>query len=388
MYNSADRISELPLEILASILSLLPLKEAVHYKKKDDVLESTKKIDELELQLQEAEDIVKDLREELSEAQTQLEKATKNQPQPLAGESLDSDTAAPGLMISQLSSQIDADRYYVPNPHFASLVMRSKEPELYRNGCSQRIRAFERNLLDENLSLSVLVDDAKNATFIRGDDEGKGMCNTPKPKVGNTHGVEKNQEQPKVMQLDGSHIQAPAFKSFQNKRKRAARYRRRKVPHAGFVRPCSVQKAMDNDKMIIEESELTRQEYLSAAKLEILACKTDVEKDNRPLNKSDMRASDLDGGTASQLADNKFLIYTFCRKRKKEALSSPERLSLLDNDTLERKTGGTKCFSRAPEVKLIDRINLGKSTISTGCSSAYIFVREEVVEIEIWMDFA
>ncbi|PQM34678.1 hypothetical protein Pyn_35870 [Prunus yedoensis var. nudiflora] len=29
MYNSADRISELPLEILASILSLLPLKEAV-----------------------------------------------------------------------------------------------------------------------------------------------------------------------------------------------------------------------------------------------------------------------------------------------------------------------------------------------------------------------
>ncbi|XP_034215221.1 uncharacterized protein LOC117627307 [Prunus dulcis] len=157
---------------------------------------------------------------------------------------------------------------------------------------------------------------------------------------------------------------------------------------AGFVRPCSVQKAMDNDKMIIEESELTRQECLSAEKLEILACKTDVEKDNRPLNKSDMRASDLDGGTASQLADNKFLIYTFCRKRKKEALSRPERLSLLDNDTLERKTGGTKCFSRAPEVKLIDRINLGKSTISTGCSSAYIFVREEVVEIEIWMDFA
>ena len=99
---------------------------------------------------------------------------------------------------------------------------------------------------------------------------------------------------------------------------------------AGFVRPCSVQKAMDNDKMIIEESELTRQECLSAEKLEILACKTDVEKDNRPLNKSDMRASDLDGGTASQPADNKFLKYTFCRNRRKETLSSPERLSLLD----------------------------------------------------------
>ncbi|KAH0975599.1 hypothetical protein GBA52_017498 [Prunus armeniaca] len=409
-----------------------------------------KKIDELEAQLQEAEDIVKDLREELSEAQTQLEKATKNQPQPLARESLDSDTAAPGLMISQLSSQIDAvatyeknsisngtyegsrcystndalkDRYCVPNPDFASLVMRSKEPELYRNGCTQRIRAFERNLLDENLSLSGLVDDAKNATFIRGDDEGKGMCNTPKPKVGNTHGVEKNQEQLKVMQLDGSHIQAPAFKSFQNKRKRAARYRRSKAPScrylphqfkemhqdlsctitsassvnnnvltdnaskksedeirkvtesvltpkllsdttemstrsgcsyvtdndAGFVRPCSVQKAMDNDKMIIEESEMTRQECLSAEKLEILACKTDVEKDNRPLYKSDMRASDLDGGTASQPADNKFLKYTFCRKRKKETLNSPEGLSVLDNGTLERKTGEEQNVSLEPQ---------------------------------------
>ncbi|KAI5329910.1 hypothetical protein L3X38_029307 [Prunus dulcis] len=291
-------------------------------------LSQQKKIDELESQLQEAEDIVKDLREELSEAQTQLEKATKNQPQPLAGESLDSETAAPGLMISQLSSQIDA---------VATCEMNS-----ISNGTYEGNRCYSTN---------------------------------------------------DALKLDGSHIQAPAFKSFQNKRKRAARYRRSKAPScrylphqfkemhqdlsctitsallqsitrnlksedeirkvtesvltpkllsdttemstrsgfsnvtdndAGFVRPCSVQKAMDNDKMIIEESELTRQGSLSAEKLEILACKTDVEKDNRPLNKSDMRASDLDGGTASQPADSKFLKYTFCRNRKKETLSSPE----------------------------------------------------------------
>ncbi|KAJ0965534.1 hypothetical protein J5N97_026672 [Dioscorea zingiberensis] len=32
-------------------------------------------------------------------------------------------------------------------PDLASIIMRSKEPELYRNGCTQRIRALEQNLL-------------------------------------------------------------------------------------------------------------------------------------------------------------------------------------------------------------------------------------------------
>ncbi|KAL6281201.1 hypothetical protein ACE6H2_018082 [Prunus campanulata] len=235
-------------------------------------------------ELQEAEDIVKDLREELSEAQTQLEKATKNQPQPLAGESLDSDTAAPGCYSANDALK---DQYYVPNPDFASLVMRSKEPELYRNGCTQRIRAFERNLLDENLSLSGLVDDAKNATFIRGDDEVKNNVLTDNASKKSEDEIRKVTESVLTPKLLSDTTEMSTRSGCSNVTDN----------DAGLFRPCSVQKAMDNDKMIIEESELTRPGI----------------------------------------------------KRKKEKLSSPERLSLLDNDSLERKRGEEQNVSLEPQ---------------------------------------
>ncbi|XP_048443490.1 uncharacterized protein LOC125467968 [Pyrus x bretschneideri] len=405
-------------------------------------LSQQEKIDELEAQLQEAEDIVKELREELSEVQAQLEKARSNPRQP-DGQNLESDTAARGSITSQLNLQLDAiatqetnsisngtyerkgcyggndslkDNYYVQNPDFASLVMRSKDPELYRNGCTQRIRAFERNLLDEKFSLSGLVDDGKNVTLIGGDDEQ--LCKTPKINGDNTNGVEENLEELKVMQADGCHIQAPAFTSFQKKRRRAARFRRSKAPSCRYLDPhqlmemrqvsdlsctrtsasslnnsvladnaskksedeiqkvtssistskilpdktetstqseCgnvtendSVHKATNNDKTFIEESRLTGQECICAESLKVLACKTDVEKDY-PLDKSDTKVSDLDDGTASQPENNKFLKYTFCRKRKKDTLSNPESKSLLDNDTLERNTGEEQNGSIEPQ---------------------------------------
>ncbi|KAM2978385.1 hypothetical protein FF2_015206 [Malus domestica] len=405
-------------------------------------LSQQEKIDELEAQLQEAEDIVKELREELSEVQAQLEKARSNPRQP-DGQNLEGDTAPQVSITSQLNLQLDAvaahetnpisngtyerkgcysgndslkDNYYVQNPDFASLVMRSKDPELYRNGCTQRIRAFERNLLDEKLSLSGLVDDGKNVTLIGGDDEQ--LCKTPKINGDNTNGVEENPEELKVMQADGSHIQAPAFMSFQKKRKRAARFRRSEAPSCRYLDPhqlmemrqvsdlscprtsasplnnsvladnaskkskdeiqkvtssistskilpdktetstqseCgnvtendSVRKATNNDKTFIEESRLTGQECISAESLKVLACKADVEKDY-PLDKSDTKVSDLDDGTASQPENNKFLKYTFCRKRKKDTLSNPESKSLLDNGTLERNTGEEQNGSIEPQ---------------------------------------
>ncbi|XP_068307022.1 uncharacterized protein [Pyrus communis] len=368
-------------------------------------LSQQEKIDELEAQLQEAEDIVKELREELSEVQAQLEKARSN-PRQLDEQNLEGNTAARGSITSQLNSVSNGtydslkDNYCACNPDFASLVMRGKQPELYRNGCTQRIRAFERSLLDEKFSLSVLVDDGKNGTFIRGDDEH--LHKTPEPNGDNANGVEENPKL-KVRQADGSHIQAPAFKSFQKKRKRAARFRRSKAPSCRYLDPhqsmemrqvsdfsCSrtsasslnssvltdnaskksedeIQKVTssisipklplettemstqsecanvtENDSgqkatMFVEESRLTGQECVSAESLVVLSCKRDVEKDY-PLHKSNTKVSNLDDGTASQPENNKFLKYTFCRKRKKDTLNNPESESLLDNNTLERKT--------------------------------------------------
>ncbi|XP_009369398.2 uncharacterized protein LOC103958800 [Pyrus x bretschneideri] len=107
-------------------------------------LSQQEKIDELEAQLQEAEDIVKELREELSEVQARLEKARSN-PRQSDEQNLEGNTAARGSITSQLNSVSNGtynslkDNYCACNPDFVSLVMRGKQPELYRNGCTQRI---------------------------------------------------------------------------------------------------------------------------------------------------------------------------------------------------------------------------------------------------------
>lgn len=230
-----------------------------------------KKIEELEAQLQEAEDIVRDLREELREVQSELEKGTKsNQLQPLDEQNLEDDIAIqeeisqenrlrtsgspsslPCLQLQPLATSsmknltsngtyegnkcnspndLHTDNCFLPNPYFASIVMRSKEPELYKNGCTQRIRAFEKYLLDGKLSFSGQIDDAKNEAFTRGD-EAKGLYKTSIHKADSMLDVEeKNQDELKVMHADGNHIKVQAVKSFrQKRRKRATRYKKSKA---------------------------------------------------------------------------------------------------------------------------------------------------------------
>lgn len=254
---------------------LLRLKQMLDSKDTEAELTSLgqqKKIEELEAQLQEAEDIVRDLREELREVQAELEKGTKsNQLQPLDEQNLEDDIAIQeeisqenrlttsgspsSLPCSQLqplttsamknltsngtyegnkcnsANDQHMDNCYLPNPYFASIVMRSKEPELYKNGCTQRIRAFEKYLLDGKLSFSGQVDDAKNEAFTRGD-EAKGLYKTSIHKADSMLDVEeKNQDELKVMHADGSHIKVQAVKSFrQKRRKRATRYKKSKAP--------------------------------------------------------------------------------------------------------------------------------------------------------------
>ncbi|GAV73080.1 hypothetical protein CFOL_v3_16567 [Cephalotus follicularis] len=150
-----------------------------------------RKIDELEAQLHEAEDIITDLRSELELVRDKLEKVKKNQVQPLkcqivkdsvaSHRNATSRTIHPSLSNSgfetvttkemkittinqrildnkcccgtkqtdQLSAHLD--HYYVQNSGLGSKIIRGKEPELYKNGCTQRFRALERNLLNEKL---------------------------------------------------------------------------------------------------------------------------------------------------------------------------------------------------------------------------------------------
>ncbi|GMY24082.1 LOC110645823 isoform [Fagus crenata] len=305
-------------------------------------LSQQKKIEELEAQLQEAEDIVRDLREELREVQAELEKVTNNQLQLMDEQNLEGDTAIReeisqenrlmtcGSIFSIPDSQLEPviasdmknltsngtyegnkcysandshmDNCYLPNPYFASIVMRSKEPELYRNGCTQRIRAFEKYLLDGKLSFSGQVDDVKNEAFSKGDKEGKGLYKTSMHKADNMLGdEEKNQDELKVMQTDNGHIQVQAVKSFRrSRRKRASRFWKSKAPSCKQGNGICVVPTHEAENLGVEEKNLDELKVMQE-------------------NKSDIQVQ---------------IVKSFCRKRKRAARciksKAPSCTSLVD----------------------------------------------------------
>ncbi|KEH31872.1 hypothetical protein MtrunA17_Chr4g0059661 [Medicago truncatula] len=195
---------------------LLRLKQMMDSKVKEAELTSLsqqKKIDELEAQLQEAEEIVRDLRAELRETQAELENVTKHQTNPPVEQNMKDEVAANGNFMQEnrldpsdgtvhsapvlqfepvsvpvsryptvngtdngskfCGSHDHANSCYIHNPDFASIVIRRKEPELYRNGCTQRIRALERSLFDGNVSVSGHLDNARDESLVGAHEEGK-----------------------------------------------------------------------------------------------------------------------------------------------------------------------------------------------------------------------
>ncbi|XWS40820.1 hypothetical protein CRYUN_Cryun17cG0028400 [Craigia yunnanensis] len=119
-----------------------------------------RKIDELEAQHHEAEDILTDLRLELNCLWDKLERAKNTQVKPLSGQ-ITSEGYTDNRCCND-AKQIDrsnvshAESYYPHNSDLATVLMASKKPELYRNGCTQRICALERILLDGKLTPGAL----------------------------------------------------------------------------------------------------------------------------------------------------------------------------------------------------------------------------------------
>lgn len=146
------------------------------------------KIDVLEAQLQEAEDIVNELREELRDIQAKIEKVTGNDVQ-----HLDKHETTTSLVASEVNRQyisqsissplqsqnnslvaseqeksylnqraeypkcssqlIHIRNSYGTRPELPSIILRSKKHNIYRNGFTQRIQACERNVMDGELPL-------------------------------------------------------------------------------------------------------------------------------------------------------------------------------------------------------------------------------------------
>ncbi|KAJ8553837.1 hypothetical protein K7X08_024515 [Anisodus acutangulus] len=189
-------------------------------------LSQQRKIEELEAQLHEAEDIVNDLRVELREVQAELERVTSCKEKGV--QNLEEvDTATPGELTEEnkivlppesqeesvtisnaevtnmkeknqcyqsCSKMVQIGKRNVAGPDLPSIILRSKVPELYRNGCTQRVRAYEGNLLDGDLSVSKGVEKIKHENG-DGVDEGEGICSASINKVDDVVNPQENIQQ-------------------------------------------------------------------------------------------------------------------------------------------------------------------------------------------------
>ncbi|KAJ4851383.1 hypothetical protein Tsubulata_006703 [Turnera subulata] len=384
-----------------------------------------KKIEELEAQLGEAEDIVKDLRTELRELQDELERVSSNQFQTLGGPNPEVDAATqvlafeerstPASLVSSLpASQCGSFVGFETNgsilngisssgkccsdqvlkeannfaciPVFSSIVMSSKEPELYRNGCTQRIRAFERNMLDDNLSFSGQCDDGKNQRLIREDEEGKTIHRRPTA-TDNVCSAEKNLCEIKAVHENGKRIQFHRVRPFGRKRKRGIGYKKLRTPsfndfskqagedpktieikdqedlktsvtvksvsnasgevvmsgtvefsksHSEFGGLSPVLNRANSDNTMADDLELIGQAARSLEDSEFSAIKTNTELTDASIANSDQKACTSSELLSTVSTDNKFLKFTFQRKRRKGFPSSPDGKSTVDDINLKR----------------------------------------------------
>lgn len=115
----------------------------------------------------------------------------------------------------------------IAGPDLPSIILRSKAAELYRNGCTQRIRACEGNLLDGDLSVSKGVEKIKNENG-GGVDEGEGVCSAPINKINDVVNPQENIQQADDL-LSSWHL----LTSFRQKRRRAMRHKKADYPSPG-----------------------------------------------------------------------------------------------------------------------------------------------------------
>ncbi|KAL1553537.1 hypothetical protein AAHA92_14200 [Salvia divinorum] len=215
------------------------------------------KIEELEAQLQEAEDIVRDLRDELSDVHAQLERMKSESSHHIVKPK---NTCLVEVPVEDKVSSYQSYECLPPNksslalgatvPHpvqrnecqkcytkiacicgayirdrdLPSIILRGKDLGLYRNGCTQRIRACDRNHSDRELSLSEETDKATDEKNVMEQMESIHTSVTPA-----SGGKILTELEKKLL----AEINLGTFQSFPQKRRRAVRRRKMIKPLAG-----------------------------------------------------------------------------------------------------------------------------------------------------------
>ncbi|WOG93360.1 hypothetical protein DCAR_0312643 [Daucus carota subsp. sativus] len=158
-------------EALRMLLRLKQMSDATTSEAHITSLNQSRRIEELEAKLNETEGKILDLRAKIGQAYDPLD-AVKNNNVHLSNFDVKDDVICCEIAaneIQQIISPLTSSQFNkrhnltVPTPkdiaqleksfnyerNLSSVILESKEPELYRNGCTHRIRAFEKNLLDE-----------------------------------------------------------------------------------------------------------------------------------------------------------------------------------------------------------------------------------------------
>ncbi|KAL3525983.1 hypothetical protein ACH5RR_014355 [Cinchona calisaya] len=176
-------------EALRMLLRLKQMIENKNVEAEIASLNQQRRIQELELQLDEAEELILDLRAKLDEVQEQLDDAKSKCMQSLrpnekvdmsnchiSFSELESKPVTSEVQISSWDQSIDVHQCLRPStetalsssefdnglvdvPVFAYIVLENKDPELHRNVCIERVHAIEKGLVDEKMSQ---VDDSRS----------------------------------------------------------------------------------------------------------------------------------------------------------------------------------------------------------------------------------
>ncbi|OVA09132.1 hypothetical protein BVC80_9097g230 [Macleaya cordata] len=439
-------------EALSMLVRLKQMMDSKVAEAKTASLSQRKRIEELEAQLHEAEDIERNLRSELKGAQIELEKMKNKSVQPL-DEQIEEGTSTfhedasqentlntlelppmdsgPGPISPNTSNVLlnqrntgencclvqessteqteqlrDSLENYADNTDLASIIMRSKNPELYKNGCTQRIRAFERNLINGNMSNP----GQKNEALIKEDGAAEGTYTEATPKDENMGLRKKNPTKPEdLLQQDIGHNKDQAVNFLRrSSRKRRSRYRTieatshtvhdTKSRELSSISRCKTYPCLNNsmvesrEGLVEEEQKNSVSHLISVSSLNSIntdhlsECKEGTESNANyktgsvkiaaknpvlidksvlngvaessgvpdsgdPFHPSSMDSDSKDGKKCetTKSDDDKLLKYTFKRKRKREPLSSPDKCESPEKNVAKRRSGEKQSSDPEPQ---------------------------------------
>lgn len=352
-----------------------------------------KRIDELEAQLNEAEDIVEEVRGELTEARAELAKLATNRLS-----SLNRTSSGPGAASTEMiegdthTSYRQSAYIYAYNPDFSARMMEETETGLGQSSFTQRIHAFEGNLFGQ-LSLPGKEEHFRNRVHKGAKNDAS--CTTPNLSPDQPFGIEEDPDELEVTETNGNNLYIEIPKSFQSKRKRTTRYLRGRAPvrvekqqasnmcfskstqeshwvhrlsldaerigvkskhpfidhHVEPSKPCSFLDRRDKNKLMIEEP-VTRQGKGQEEALMFSSAVSDTGRIN--YLSSQIEAFNLADPDSEDRYNSKFLKYTFQRRRKKGKLNFSDGNSTADHNTPKMEIYKCNC---SQETSMFDRIS-------------------------------